>query len=147
MQSCCAFATSPCLMCAIRRVWMCPNACRTNGTVSRDSNGMLDPHNDFVGLAASMLRSAVLERLGDAAVTLQTYAWTRNHTGVGRHVCAVADGAGTHFRYDCGRLGLVYQVLHAVSLLAIDRPAWHNTTWYQDKYGGGGPSHGIGTSC
>ena len=54
--------------------------------------------------------------------------------GVGRHDCAVSDGGGTHFRDEFGRMAFLQQLLHAVSLAAVDLSRWRETLWYQRRF-------------
>ena len=35
----------------------------------------------------------------------------------------------------CPSLPQVQQLLHAISLTAVDRANWRTTTWYQSKFG------------
>lgn len=74
---------------------------------------------------------------------LPTVQWTRAPEGLrrhrqpvlGRHPCLQTDSGGTHFATETGRMGHVQQLLHAISLTAVDRANWRTTPWYQSKFG------------
>ncbi len=70
-------------------------------------------------------------------VLLQCFRAPRDgpRRGLGRHVCTATDGGGTHFMFDEGHMAYIQQILHAVSQMAIDKPAWRDTPWFRELYG------------
>jgi hypothetical protein len=53
---------------------------------------------------------------------------------LGRSPCTVPDEGGIHFATGTANRAHIQQVLHAVALTAVDRPAWHGTQWYRGRY-------------
>ena len=113
-----------------------PDEC-TDGAAANGTHGASlpdDPHNDFVDIASRMLGAALWAQFGDGVGQLPTAVWTRNPDGVGRHACAGSDHGGTHFVLEPVRLAYLQQVLHGVAVMAVDRPVWRSTPWYQRAY-------------
>jgi hypothetical protein len=98
----------------------------TSLCVTNERTGVtVDHFNRFVDRVARALDMELKSRYPLSIARLQVAAWTRSPSGVGRHKCVPSDIGGTHMATDTARVAFLQQVLHAVSLMSVDKPLWH----------------------
>lgn len=88
----------------------------------------LDPVNLSVEKLHHRLLDAMHKEHPEVGL-LDLLSWTWAPDKYDRAKCTPADDGGTHFATDTARMAYVQQVLHAIQLLSVDKPAWRGHTF------------------